>query len=373
MKSFIHRSILLSVMLSMGGLSGCASHSESQPQAQQKPKVQENWSTKEQSALPALTMRPEVDMGPHIAVQVSAENLQTGAIEILKRAADSTNPLLRANAIEGMKHAPHAAPEAIRKGLGDENRAVRFVATMLVGQLKLTDMRTLVEPLLKDESESVQAAAIYAVRRLGGKPDLNPLSRMLLGEDAEVRANAALVLGELGDPSAVSLLRYALGHGLLKSGSARRKIVEMQIAEAMVKLGDVQQLEVIRASLFSRPEEGEITALACQICGEVKDEASLPNLLDLATRGGKMQQSAEIRMAAALAASRIDPQQAILGVPTAYVGSPRFELRAQAAATFGATRQQAALQYLARQMDDPNPLVQVSAAAGVLEIEHAGP
>jgi len=167
----------------------------------------------------------------------------------------------------------------------------------------------------------------------------------------------------------------------MKTGTARRKVVELQIAEAMVKLGDLQQLEVIRASLFSRPEEAELTALACQICGEVKDEGALPNLLDLATREGRRQGSreviaappAEVRMAAATAVARIDPQKAILGVGEAYMGHSRFELRAQAASTLGASHQAAALPLLARMLSDGNPLVQISAAAAVLEIESAGP
>lgn len=330
----------------------------------------DTWSSKGESTLNAeLPPRTEIPLGDPIPVTVNDANLSGSALEILQRAVDSTNPLLRANAIQGFEYAPAQAVDAVRKGLGDENRAVRFVSTMVVGQMKLTELAPLVEPLLLDESDSVHAAAIYALRRCGRKPNMNPLSRMILGEDAEVRGNAAMVLGDLGDPSALPLLQAALGRGMLKSSTARRRMVELQMAEAMVKLGDLQQLEVIRAALFSRPEEGEVTALACQICGEVKDEGSLPNLLDLATRTGRQQQSAEIRMAAATAAAEISRNQAVLAVPLGYVSSSRFELRAQAAASLGATGQDAALPYLAQLMDDANPLVQVTAAASVLRIQ----
>jgi HEAT repeat protein len=328
------------------------------------------WSTKSESTVDIQAPpRVEVDVGDPIAVNVNEADLSGSALQILHRAVDSTNPLLRANAIEGFEHAPVDAAAAIRKGLGDENRAVRFVSTMMVGELKLVDLAPLVEPLLLDESESVQASAIYALRRCGRKPNMNPLSRMILGEDPEVRGNAAMVLGELGDPSAIALLRASLGRSMLKASSIRRRMVELQIAEAMVKLGDLQQLEVIRAALFSRPEEGEAAALACQICGEVKDEGSLANLYDIATRTGRQQQSAEIRMAAAMAVAEINRNRAILAVPLAYVSSTRFELRAQAAASLGATHQAGALPYLAKLMQDSNPLVQVTAAAAVLRIE----
>ena len=372
MRSRIIRQFAASLLLLTATLlSGCAS--DPAPETAQKPRPSDGWSSKEESTLAMMPDRPEVNLGPAFEVVVDEANTREAAVSVLRRAVDSTNPLLRMSAIEGLKHDKQNVAEAARKGLGDENRAVRFVSTMLVGKLRLTDLRPLVEPLLHDETDSVRAAAIYAIRRCGGSPDMNPLATMLLAENAEVKGNAALVLGELGDPSAISLLRYALGRGLLKAGGAQRRMVELQMAEAMVKLGDLQQLEVIRAALFSRPEEGEITALACQICGEVQDEGSLPNLLDLATRTGKAQQSAEIRMAAATAASRINPRRSVLFVPESYVSSTRFELRAQAALTLGASRQQAALPSLVRLLQDPNPMVQVSAAASILEIGERQP
>ncbi len=369
MRSHVSPTIPLLVATFAAALSwgGCASDSTVGAPDQRTRSV-DQWSSKTASTQGAMPDRPEFDMGQPFAVAVDETNLRQAALEILDRAVDSTNPLLRMNAIEGFKHAPQRAVDAVRKGLGDDNRAVRFASTMIVGDLRLTSLRALVEPLLLDESDSVRAAAIYAIRRCGGKADKNPLAAMLLGDDPEVKGNAAIVLGRMGDQSALSLLRYGLSRGLMAAGSAQRRIIELQMAEAMVKLGDLQQLEVIRAALFSRPEEGEIIALACQICGEVRDEGSMPNLHDLATRTGRQQQSAEIRMAAAMAVARINPRRAILGVPEAYVSSARFELRAQAALTLAAGRQRAALPTLMRMMQDSNPLVQVSAAAAVLEI-----
>lgn len=356
--------------LSALAVAACASEPTDTDTSLSKPRADNTqWSSKEQSTPSAMPDRPEIDLGPAFSVTIDETNLRATSIEMLQKAIDSTNPLIRLNAIAGLKYVPELAPDALRKGLGDDNRAVRYVATMMVGEMKLTELRPLVQPLLLDESESVQASAIYALKRCGGNPDQTPLARMLLSENVEVKGNAAMVLGELGDPSAKGLLKYALGRGLLMASSARRKIVELQISEALVKLGDSAQIEVIRAALFNRPEEGEITALACQICGEVQDEGAVPNLLDLATRTGRMQQSAEIRMAAALAVARINPMQAVLSVPEGYVSSTRFELRSQAAYTIGGCKQKAGIPILARMLQDPNPLVQVSAAAAILEIE----
>ena len=241
-----------------GLLAGCASKSGS-----------EVWTRKTESALAAKSDLPAPNVGEALPV-VDADDLRATALSLLQRASESTNPLLRTNAIEALQYAPDEIQPVIQRGLGDPNRAVRFASVMTVGQLKLDGLASLVEPLLHDESKSVQAAAIYALRKCGRKADLNPLAAMLGGEDPEVKGNAALVLGELGDPSAIPMLRNAVGRGLRRTPPARRKVVELQLAEAMVKLGATSQVDVIRAALFAPSEEGEFAALASQMCGKLK-------------------------------------------------------------------------------------------------------
>ena len=128
-------------------VAGCKSQPAAQPTAQNT-RPTDGWSSKEESTAAAMPDRPEVNLGPAFAVMVDETNLRLAAIDILQRAVDSTNPLLRMNAIQGLRFAPELAPDAIRKGLGDTNRAVRFVSTMLVGEMRLVSMRPLVEPLL---------------------------------------------------------------------------------------------------------------------------------------------------------------------------------------------------------------------------------
>jgi HEAT repeat protein len=291
------------------------------------------------------------------------------AIDLLLQAAGSAEPLLRANAIEALHAAPERLEPAVRSGLGDENQGVRFVAAMMVGRQRLTSLAGLVEPLLADDSMSVRAAAIYALRRCGRKADLNPLAAMIMSADSTVKANAALVLGELGDRSAVPMLREAVGRESPRASRARVRIVDLQIAEAMVKLGQDSQLEVIRAALFAPVEQGEITVLACQMCGQLRDEAYAPSLLDKATREGRRQEPAEIRLAAAEALAQMDPRRAPIEVPLAYVGSDRPELRVQAAATLGSfPADEQVVESVRGLMEDPNPMVQVAAAGAILRL-----
>jgi HEAT repeat protein len=291
------------------------------------------------------------------------------AIDLLLQAADAADPLLRANAIEALHHAPEQLLPVVRAGLGDENEGVRFVAAMTVGRKRITALADQVESLLADDSPSVRAAAIYASRRCGRKVDLNPLAGMIMSGNPTVKANAALVLGELGDPSAVPMLREAVGRELPRAPMARGRIIDLQIAEAMVKLGQEGGLEAIRAALFAPVEQGELTVLACQMCGQLRDEAYAPSLLDMATRQDRREEPPEIRLAATQALAEIDPSRAPREVALGYVGSERPELRAQAATALGAfPPAPRTVEVVSGLLEDPSPGVQVAAAAALVRM-----
>ena len=66
---------------------------------------------------------------------------------------DAEEPLLRANAIEALHGVPEYLGPAVRQGLTDPNRGVRFVAAMTVGKKQLMEIAPLVEGLLEDEQE----------------------------------------------------------------------------------------------------------------------------------------------------------------------------------------------------------------------------
>jgi HEAT repeat protein len=173
------------------------------------------------------------------------------------------------------------------------------------------------------------------------------------------------------------MLRDAIGRGMRRVPPARRKIVELQLAEAMVKLGAVNQIDVIRAALFAPSEEGEFAALACQICGRLQDGGALPDLHNIIRRSGRFERPAEVRMAAAMAIAEIDPSRTLFDVPLQYAASPRWELRQQsalalatisAAARKGGQQDEQVIPTLANLLNDENPLVQVAAAGGILKM-----
>ncbi|NNF42817.1 MAG: HEAT repeat domain-containing protein [Phycisphaerales bacterium] len=329
--------------------------------------LDEAWSTKNQSVLAKDDTMPALNVTTPFSMEATGE-VRAAAVNLLRQAADSTNPLLRANAIEALSIAPGVAESMVRLGLVDDNRGVRFVAAMTVGDQQIATLVDDVRPLLQDESDSVRAAAIYAVRRVGERADLSPLAEFLMRDDAEVRANAAMVLGRLGDPSALGMLRDVLQRRLTKVGTARARIVELQIAEAMVRLGADEQLEVIRAALFTPVEQGELTVLATQALGDLRDRAYASALLDKAIREGRDREPAEVRIAAAQAVARIDPDRSPTQVPLGYLIHDHYALRAQAANALGWMGDPVTLPRLAALLDDPNALVQVAAAGAIVRL-----
>ncbi|MEM7229419.1 MAG: HEAT repeat domain-containing protein [Planctomycetota bacterium] len=331
----------------------------------------EQWSSREfVPAEPLATVEPTLAPAPTAspAPAMTLDQMKSSALDVLYQAADSGNPLMLANAIEAMKAYPDGIRPIVRRGLVAENRGVRFVSAMVVGELQLKDMQPLVEPLMLDESDSVRAAAMYAKQQFGANVDLSPLATMLRSESAEVKGNAAFVLGELGEPSAIPMLRQSMGRGLARESTTRARIVDLQIAEALVKLGADQHLDGIRSALFSPAEQAELILLACQICGDLEVRGAVADLHNLANRTGDRELPPEVRLAAALALARIDASSAPINVPLGYATDDRPDLRAQAAVALGATGSRQTLPALRTLMSDSSEAVRVSAAGGILQI-----
>lgn len=323
----------------------------------------EAWSTKSTSVA-VRSSSPESNSSLGL---VAGQNLEDAAIGLLERAAESDSPLLRANAIEGLQPIPRLAESYARAGLVSENRGVRFVAAMTIGRLQLKDSSRLVEPLLHDPSDSVRAAAIYALRRCGQRVDLNPLAGFLSSRDPEVRANAAMVLGELGEPSAAPMLEQSLGRGAEMLSPAQARVVELQIAEALLKLGRTEPIHAVRAALFYPAEFSEATALACLVIGSVKDKGSTSSLYRLIEAQGPERRPAEVRLAAMLALAKMGeavPESIVIE----YVGNPAAAIRAQTAHVLGSIHTESSLGALQRLLADPDQVVQVAAASSVIRL-----
>lgn len=306
---------------------------------------------------------------PEQRSEAQIEQAREMAVQTLLALADHVQPVVRANTIEALAAAPEAGTGAIEAGLRDSNEGVRSVAAVVVGRLGLESAAGWLRPLVMDESEFVRLSAVFALRKLGEDTDLTPLAITLFtSRDTRARAHAAFLLGELGSPSAIDMLRQASLEGVARADTAEVNLLRLQIAEAMIKLGDDDPLPGVKAALFpSRPEEFELAALAIQIIGEVGDREAVDQLIYLADAAGKDAMPAEIRLAAADALSKLGhPQGAFIA--DEYRTDPAESIRAYAAVVYGRTDAAGNLGKVLGMLSDRSPIVRAAAARAVLDL-----
>ena len=321
------------------------------------------WSSKNQS----VKSMDETATPVPTPMLVDGNTVNESALSILQQATDSSNPRYRANAIEALRYAPHNILEtAVRVGLGDQNRGVRFVASMMIGEQHICEVSILLEPLLLDESQSVQAAAMFSIHKCGGTVDLNPIARMLNSDNPELRGNAAMILGQLGNTSAKQMIRDALKNTPVSITPIRRRLINLQMAEALILLGDKKELEVIRAAIFSSSQESEVTA--CQIAGRLHDVEVTSTLESIILTPNRYPD--EIRLVAATALAEINPSRMPMEPVLRFSSSDSANLRSQCATALGVQGNQLSLGPLTLMMEDSDPLVQISAAGAVLRINN---
>lgn len=333
--------------------------------------VQEQpWSSRGQSIQKDGEVKLSAD-GRAMPVALPVESngdARNAALTLLRQATASDVPMYRANACEALGASPADLQAAVTPLLSDPNRGVRFVAAMEVGRAKLASAADAVQPLLVDESPSVRAAAIYALTRLGRPVDPSPLGAMVRSDDPEVRSNAYLVLGELGNKSAVAMIRDSLGKGMRQVNPARVRVVELQAAEALVRLGEADGIEPIRAALYAPGEQAEFTALAAGQVARLRDEGSRAILMRLIDGTGISARPTEVRICCAGALAQISPADA--GTVTKFARTLLQDrepaVRAQAAVALGTAGGQAVVPELEAMLLDPFPQVQLAAAKAIL-------
>lgn len=301
---------------------------------------------------------------------VAISTLREAAIAKVNQLSRSDLPNVRANAVEAAGLSSRRLTSVIEAGLRDPNPGVRTVAATVVGREKLAKIAPAAYALRNDISSYARASAIFAAQRNSLNPDLSPLGTILTeSPTTRERAHAAVLLGDLGDRSALPMLRQAASRRVQRASALDNRLMELQVAEAMVKLGDEEQVQTIRAALYpSRPEELEAAALAAQILGTLGDKGSAGQLVQMAGPAGKPASElmpAEIRLAAVTALARMGYRDGQY-VADQYAADPNPALRAQAAYAYGQIRTPGSLARLGQLLEDPSPTVAISAAAGIL-------
>lgn len=331
-----------------------------------------------QSAVPASAAPqgnlPAKDTGtPSGATQkpIQASLLREEALTVLEGLARDSSPEIRANVVEAAGTSPQRLSHIIEKGLTDPSIGVQTVALMVVARNKIDELTPLVRTSLASENEYVRAAAIFALAANRKEVDQTPLAGILLGsEKPQIRAHAAFILGELKNKSAMGLLRQAAREKLIMASEAQVKSYQLQIAEALVKLGDQAQIDTIRAALYSGPDDLESVALAAQILGTIGDTGARNNLINLSVYKDKAgtPMPPDVRLAVAAALAKLGEQDAAT-IASEFVTHPEPAIRKQAAAVLGLGSKNALAVHLSALLKDPDAGVRVAAADAILRFK----
>lgn len=303
--------------------------------------------------------------------RVTQSTVRERAIEVVEELSNHENAQIRANAVEAAGATPRRLRSVIEGGITDKVSGVRSIAALAVGRSKIRELVAKVEPLRKDPEPHVQVSAIYALVRNGREVDQTLLADQLMSpRSAWVSRHAAFVIGELGNRTALPLLQSAAANRARSLGPGQQRVFQIQVAEAMIKLGEDQQKPVLRAALYpQQPEDLEAAVLAVQVLGEVQDRESigqLINLLNYRDRAGQPY-PVEVRLAIATALGRMGEDSG--EVADAFLESENPIWRSQAAFVYGAQRDTRYWDRLARLMEDQEPIVRIAAAAAVLKTE----
>ncbi|MFN4244134.1 MAG: HEAT repeat domain-containing protein [Tepidisphaerales bacterium] len=284
------------------------------------------------------------------------QQLRDQARQIIEDFAVSPDsPIRRANAIEAAEKGlprEQAAPLVVR-GLADPAPVVRFAAAVAAGDLKLLDVRPTLYKLAYDTDPQVRLAARYGLHKLG---DSTLTQEMLLGlrdERPEVRSNTVMLLGMLGEPSAIPPLRRLAGD--------RNPTVRLQLYEALWRLGDRNAANELVIFTLSRFPDEQVVALIA--LAQPRNPRVLEHI-----RGWMVDDNfPEVPLAAARAAGMLGSDEGY-GTAVQFLRANDPRQRIMAAMALGDIGRIDAQSRLRPLLADPDPDVRLAAAAAILKL-----
>lgn len=326
---------------------------------------------------------------------ITPQQRRDTAIQLVQIASRDQDPFLRANAIEAMQSIPDRALPLAQIGLEDEHPVVRFTSLVTIGKMRLRELGEAAVRSTRDPDPSVRAAAMYAARRCDQQVDISEMAGMLAGPNPSVRSNVVMLLGMMGDASALPMIeaQSKIPMPNQRVDKLRSTLVRVQVAEAQFLLGDQDAISPLRAAAFS--EFDEVRVLAVTMLGRLRDASAETALMAIIER---RDQPIELRLASVEAVSHIGGRAAIKqlleqsGFVSQACHSDNPVLRAQAVITAGSLEiarkrvykellpsdppyiwrlfeDNTLISTIDQLMEDAHPQVRLSAAAAALRSE----
>lgn len=214
--------------------------------------------------------------------------LEQRALNLLRVAAASEADVVRCHAMEALAQLEERSAGAeFRAGAQASEPLVRFAGLVSGGQIRDTGILPLARDAMRHTDVRVRLGGAFAAVRLGDQNAARVLTSTLLDHpDANLRSDAAWLLGKLGEPKARRWLELALS----REQSHR---VRVHIFAAQAALGDAAAIDAL--TTYTQVD-AEARVLALQSLAELK-QARTRSVLEY--RLGPDEQFTEMRLIAA--------------------------------------------------------------------------
>ncbi|KPK86260.1 MAG: hypothetical protein AMJ81_01725 [Phycisphaerae bacterium SM23_33] len=176
----------------------------------------------------------------------------------LLQAAEDPDPRVRTHALEALAATEaQAAGPVMMQALRDDRLPVISAAVMAVGETCYAPAMPALLELIQHPGTppKLRCVVIYALHRLGNDSYTTQLAELLHNPDKLVRAEAARVMGKMGEPSAVDLLKA-------RQMDDPDVVVRLNIAESLAVLGDERSLGLLEGYTKSMFVEDRLIAVA---------------------------------------------------------------------------------------------------------------
>ena len=189
---------------------------------------------------------------------VHTQVVATDARSVILEGVRDADPTTRCHAVEALARTGGTeAGESLMEAMKDDNAAVRFAATMAVGDIAYTPAKAHLVAMAKsaEADKRVFCAAMYALYRLHEEEYVGPLGTLLFDAEPEVRADAAMAMGKIGERSALVPLATRLA-------DEQEPAVRLQIVEALASLGDKRSMGLLEAYTKTSYLDERLVAIA---------------------------------------------------------------------------------------------------------------
>jgi HEAT repeat protein len=289
-------------------------------------------------------------------VQPLDPQLAQAAREELAKGLTSSDASVRDNAIEAEQDTLGAERrDDYLRALDDPDPKVRFVATMVIGELQIPQALPKMRSMLADPDPVVQIGVRFALHRLGDTTHSHDLEATAKDTNPQVRGATAMVLGRLHEHSAVKILR--------PMRLDPHPAVRQTAAEALFLLGEEKGREdLVGMTTSAHPDDQMVAFLAL---AQTHDQRMREQI-----RAGLTNDYPEVRLVAARGVAMLGGAPRDMGFVIAQEGAksadPRQRfLAAHAMAWMNRSDAQPILRQL---LEDTDPHVRIAAAAAILQL-----